>query len=156
MVHLLKEKSEIVAHHQNFITFIHSLKSVDENLLRKPIGEGKWSIIEVVGHFYPWDEFVLQQRIPYLFSGKHLPKAPNIDELNDQSSLQARTEAVENTVEKCIDVRQDLLSQIKQIPENDWLISIQIGQSALTFYEYLKSLTEHDLHHINQIKKVLE
>lgn len=153
---MLNEKSEIVAHNQNFITFIHSLKSVDENLLRKPIGEGKWTIIEVVGHFFPWDEFVLQQRIPYLFSGKHLSKAPDIDELNDQSSLQARTEDVENTLEKCIDVRQDLLSQIKQIPENDWLIPIQIGQSILTFYEYLKGLTEHDLHHINRIKKVLE
>ena len=149
---MLKEKSEILAHHQNFITFIHSLKSIDENLLRKPIGEGKWSIIEIVGHFYPWDEFVLMQRMPYLFTGEHLPKAPSIDGLNDQSSLHARTEAVENTLEKCIYIRKDLLSQLKQIPEDDWLIPIQINQSTLTFYEYLKGLMEHDLHHINQIK----
>lgn len=149
---MLKGKSEIVAHHQNFITFIHSLKSIDENLLRKPIEEGKWSIIEIVGHFYPWDKFVLQQRIPYLFLEEYLPKAPSIDELNDQSSLYARTEAVENTLEKCIHVRQELLSQLKQIPEDDWLIPIQINQSTLTFYEYLKGLMEHDLHHINQIE----
>nr|WP_303047337.1 DinB family protein [Solibacillus isronensis] len=109
----------------------------------------------MVGHFYPWDEFVLQQRIPYLFSGKHLPKAPGIDELNDQSSLQARTEDVENTLEKCIDVRQELLSQIKLIPENDWLNPIQIGQSTLTFYEYLKDLKEHDIHHLNQMKSTI-
>lgn len=155
MVHLLKEKSEIVAHHQNFITFIHSLKSIDENLLRKPIGEGKWSIIEIVGHFYPWDEFVLQQRIPYLFSDEHLPKAPGIDELNNQSSLQSRIEDVENTLEKCIHIRQELLSQIKQIPEDDWLVPIQINQTTLTFYEYLKGLMEHDIHHINQMKSTI-
>ncbi|WP_339171457.1 DinB family protein [Solibacillus sp. FSL R5-0691] len=152
---MLKEKSEIVVHHQNVITFIHSLKSVDENRLRKPIGEGKWSIIEIVGHFYPWDEFVLQQRIPYIFSGEHLPEAPGIAELNDQSSLQARTEAVENTLEKCIHVRQDLLSLLKQIPEDDWLIPIQINQSTLTFYEYLKGLMEHDIHHLNQMKSTI-
>lgn len=152
---MLKEKSEIVAHHQNFITFIHSLKSIDENLLRKPIGEGKWSIIEIVGHFYPWDEFVLQQRIPYLFSGEHLPKAPSINELNSQSSLLARTEAVEYTLEKCIHIRQELLSQLMQIPEDDWLIPIQINQSTLTFYEYLKGLMQHDQHHINQIKSTI-
>ena len=149
---MLKEKSEIVAHYQNFITFIHSLKFIDENLLRKPIGEGKWSIIEIVGHFYPWDEFVLQQRIPFLFTGEHLPKAPNVDELNDQSSLHARTVAVENTLERCVHVRQELLSQLKQVPEDDWLIPIQINQSTLTFYEYLKGLMEHDIHHLNQMK----
>ena len=149
---MLKEKAEIVAHHQNFITFIHSLKSINENILRKPIGEGKWSIIEIVGHFYPWDEFVLQQRIPFLFTGEHLPKAPNVDELNDQSSLHARTVAVENTLERCVHVRQELLSQLKQVPEDDWLIPIQINQSTLTFYEYLKGLMEHDIHHLNQMK----
>ncbi|MER2030126.1 MAG: DinB family protein [Solibacillus sp.] len=152
---MLKEKAEIVAHHQNFITFIHSLKSINEDILRKPIGEGKWSIIEIVGHFYPWDEFVLQQRIPYLFTGEDLPKAPNIDKLNDQSSLHARKEPFENTLERCIHVRQELLSQLKQLPEDDWLIPIQINQSTLTFYEYLKGLMEHDLHHINQIKSTI-
>lgn len=155
VVHLLNEKTEIVAHHQNFITFIHSLKSIDENLLRKPIGEGKWSIIEIVGHFYPWDEFVIHQRIPYLFTGGQLPKGPGIDELNGKSSLHASTEAVENTLEKCIRIRKELLSQLRQIPEEDWLIPIQINQSTLTFYEYLKDLMEHDLHHINQMKSTI-
>lgn len=152
VVQLLKEKSEILAHHQNFITFIHSLKSFDENLLRKPIEDGKWSVIEIVGHFCPWDEFVLQHRIPYLLKGKRLPKGPSVDDLNTHSSLLARTEAVENTLQKCIQIREELLSQIKQIPEDDWLIQIQINQSNLTFYEYLKGLKEHDIHHINQIK----
>lgn len=149
---MLKEKSEILAHHQNLITFIHSLKSVDETLLRKPIGEGKWSIIEIVGHYYRWDEFVLQQRMPYLFTGEPLPKAPSVDELNNQSSLAARKESVENTLKKCIDIRQEFLNQLKQISEENWLSPIQLGKSTLTFYEYLKGLMEHDLHHINQMK----
>ncbi|MER2171572.1 MAG: DinB family protein [Psychrobacillus psychrodurans] len=152
---MLKEKTEILAHHQNFITFIYSLKSIDENLLRKPIGEGKWSVIEIVGHFYPWDEFVLHQRIPYLFTCGQLPKAPSIDELNGKSSLDARTEAFENILEKCIHIRQELLSQLKQIPEEDWLIPIQINQSTLTFYEYLKGLMAHDIHHLNQMKSTI-
>ena len=152
---MLSGKSEIVAHHQNFIIFMQRLKTLDEQLLRKPIAEGKWSVIEIVGHFYPWDEFVLQQRIPYLFTDEHLPKAPSINELNSQSSLLARTEAVEYTLEKCIHIRQELLSQLMQIPEDDWLIPIQINQSTLTFYEYLKGLMQHDQHHINQIKSTI-
>ena len=128
---------------------------MDETLLRKPIAEGKWSIIEIVGHFYPWDEFVLQQRIPFLFTGESLPKAPSADELNSRSSFIARRESIENTLNKCIAVRQDFINQLLQVSEEKWLSPIQIGQSILTFYEYLKGLMEHDLHHINQIKSTI-
>ena len=156
VVHLLKEKSEIVAHHQNFIFFIERLKSADEHLLRKPIGEGKWSVIEIVGHFYPWDEFILQHRIPYLISGKCLPKGPSVDELNARSSKFARTETVENTLRNCILIREKLLSQLNQIPEQDWLIQFRINETSLTLYEYLKGLMEHDIHHLNQIKSTIK
>lgn len=153
---MLKEKSEILAHHQNFITIIHSLRSFEENLLRKPIEDGKWSVIEIVGHFYPWDEFVLQHRIPYLLTGERLPKGPSIDELNGQSSLLARTEAVENTLVKCLLIREELLSQLKPIPDCNWLSEIQINETNITLYEYLKGLMEHDIHHINQMKSIIK
>lgn len=156
VVHLLKEKSEILAHHQNFITFIHSLKSFDENLLRKPIEDGKWSVIEIVGHFCPWDEFVLQHRIPYLLKGKRLPKGPSVDDLNTHSSLLARNEAVENTLEKCIGIREDLLSQLDQISDLNWMSELQINDANIAFYEYLKGLMKHDLHHIDQIKSTIK
>lgn len=152
---MLKEKLEIVAHHQNFIIFMQRLKTLDEQFLRKPIGEGKWSVIEIVGHFHPWDEVVLQHRIPYLGTGESLPKVPIVDDLNARSSILARTEAVENTLGKCIHIREKLLSQLNQIPEDDWLFEIKINETNLTLYEYLKGLMEHDIHHINQIKSTI-
>ncbi|MBD8038829.1 DinB family protein [Solibacillus sp. A46] len=152
---MLREKSEIIGHHQNFLLFLQRMKTLDERLLRKPIGERKWSIIEIVGHFYLWDEFVLLQRLPYLLTGVSLPIAPSSDDLNMQSSLLARTEAVEKTFEKCIRIRKDLLHQLSQIPDEYWLIKLQINQSHLTLYEYLKGLMEHDNHHINQVKSSL-
>lgn len=151
-----KEKLEILEHHQNFIIFMHRLKSLDEVILRKPIGEGKWSVIEIIGHFYPWDKFILQHRIPYLFTYNSLPKSPSVDDLNEQSSLLSRTETIEETFEKCIKIRKELLMQLSQIPESDWLLQLQINQSNLSLYEYLKGLMEHDVHHVNQIKSYLK
>ncbi len=156
MVHLLNEKSKILEHHQSFIIFIKNLSNLGEQLLRKPIDEGKWSVIEIIGHFYAWDEFVLQYRIPYLFKSEHLPKGPNTKDLNTQSALLARTEEIEITLKKCILIRNELFSQISQISDDNWLIELQINQSKLTLYEYLKGLIEHDLHHIKQIKYALE
>lgn len=135
---------------------MQSLNNLDENLLRKPIDEGKWTTIEIIGHFYPWDEFVLQHRIPYLFKSEYLPKGPNANDLNTQSALLARTEDTKITFEKCIRIRNELFSQLSQIPDDNWLIELQINQSNLTLYEYLKGLMEHDVHHIKQIKYALK
>lgn len=133
-----------------------NLNNLDEQLLRKPIGEGKWSVIEIIGHFYTWDEFVLQYRIPYLFKNGDLPKGPNTKDLNTQSALLARTEDIEITLKKCIRNRSELFSQLSQIPDDNGLIELQINQSKLTLYEYLKGLMEHDVHHIKQIKSALK
>ena len=133
-----------------------NLSNLDEQMLRKPIDEGKWTVIEIIAHFYPWDEFVLEHRIPYLFKNEHLPKGPNTKDLNTQSALLARTEDIENTLKKCIRIRKELFSQLSQISDDNWLIELQINQSNLTFYEYLKGLMEHDVHHIKQIKSALK
>ena len=153
---MLEEKSIIVKHYQNFIIFMDSLNILDEHLLRTSISEGKWSVIEIIGHFYAWDEFVLQHRIPYLFKSEHLPKGPNTKDLNTQSALLARTEDIEITLKKCIRIRRELLNQLSRIPDDNWLIPLQINQSNLTLYEYLKGLMDHDLHHMKQIKTALK
>lgn len=153
---MLKEKIKILKHHQNFINLMKDLNNLDEQLLRKPIAEGKWSIIEIIAHFYPWDEFILQHRIPYLFMNKHLPKSPNTKDLNTKSASLARTEDIEIIFKKCIHIRNRLLNQIKQIPDDNWLIEFHINQSSLTLYKYLNGLMKHNLHHIKQIKSTLK
>lgn len=152
---MLNEKSKILEHQQNFIIFMKNLSNIDEQLLRKPIEEGKWSSIEIIGHFNAWDEFILQYRIPHLFKSEHLPKGPNIKDFNSRFALLARTENIEITLKKCIHIRNELLNQISQIPDDRWLIELQINQSKLTLYEYLKGLMKHDVHHLKQIKYAL-
>ena len=131
------------------------LEYLDEYVLRQPISEGKWSIIEIIAHFYPWDEFVLQNRLPYFFVESTLPPVPNADDLNKQSSLLARHEDVRNTLEKCIRLRKKLMEALNAIPDENWLVEFRTKRSRLTIYTYFKGLMEHDIHHINQIKSAI-
>lgn len=62
-----KEKHEIITHQTDFINFVQQLKNYNDQELRKPIEEDKWSVIEIIAHFFPWDEFIMQQRLPYFF-----------------------------------------------------------------------------------------
>ena len=152
---ILNEKLEILNHQKNFINFVESLQYLDEYVLRQPISEGKWSIIEIIGHFYFWDEFVLQKRLPFVLTGNPLPPSPNAKVLNKHSSLLARHENVHRTIEKCIRIRTTLMEALNAIPDENWLVEFNINQTRLTLYEYLKGLMEHDIHHINQIKSAI-
>jgi hypothetical protein len=155
VITILTEKLEILNHQKNFINFVESLQYLDEYVLRQPIREGKWSIIEIIGHFYFWDEFVLQKRLPFILTGNPLPPSPNANVLNKQSSLLARHEHVHRTIEKCILIRTTLIEALNAIPDENWLVEFNINQTRLTLYEYLKGLMEHDIHHIHQIKSAI-
>ena len=71
-------------------------------------------------------------------------------------ALLARTEAIEITLEKCLLIRNELFRQLSQIPDENYVTEVNIGQSKLTLYEYLKGLIEHDVHHIKQIEYALK
>lgn len=152
---LSNKKLEILNHQRSFINFIESLNSLNESQLREPIDAGKWSVIEIIGHFYPWDEFILQKRIPYFLTGGTLPPGPEADDLNKQSALLARQESVQNTISKCIRIRTELVEKLESLPPKNWLVEFKINHSQLTIYQYFKGLVEHDIHHLNQIKQAL-
>lgn len=90
IIQSLKEKTEILEHQCNLLNFLQSLNNLNEHTLRTPLRNGKWSVIEIIGHFYPWDEFVLQLRLPYLLTSSSLPPSPNADKLNYHSSQLAK------------------------------------------------------------------
>lgn len=155
-IQLLKEKSEIVAHQHHFIRFIEGLENFNEHVLLTPIRDGKWSTIEIIGHFYAWDEFVLQNRMPYLLTNSSLPLSPNADDLNLYSAHLARNEPIQHTFDKCIRIRKELIETLSELPEENWLAELTINHSSLSLYSYFKGLMEHDIHHMRQIHTFLK
>ncbi|WP_052044338.1 DinB family protein [Alkalihalobacillus alcalophilus] len=87
-----KIKKEILKHYNDSISFVESLNELTDNQWRLCIQDGKWSVAEIIGHFIPWDDFVLKRRIPYFFSDEDFPKGPNVNQMNDKSSFKARNQ----------------------------------------------------------------
>ncbi|MFA1822935.1 DinB family protein [Virgibacillus oceani] len=84
-----------------------SLNNLSENQWRSKIGKGKWTVAEVIGHLTPWDEFVLHNRIPYLFTDDMLPKGPAAGNVNVKSASGAREQEKKVTIDDFILVRSD-------------------------------------------------
>lgn len=153
--HLTLNKDTVIKHYEHTLEWVQSLTEVTEEEWRSAIADGKWSIAEIIAHFVPWDEFILDDRLKEFWNNKALPQAPDVHEMNRQSAERARKEERSETIGRFIAVRTKLLQEMKKIEASRWNTSFLIGQTELTLSSYFQSLIKHDLHHMEQIKKVL-
>ncbi|MED3803419.1 DinB family protein [Lysinibacillus xylanilyticus] len=145
------DKHQIISHYEKSIVFVESLANITEEQWRTPLEPGKWMVAEVIGHLTPWDEFVVNQRLPFLFTEEGLPKGPDVEEMNANAAMNSRTQSKEETVADFINQRQRLIDALYQIVDEQWRQPFTIGASELTLYGYFASLVDHDLHHFSQI-----
>jgi uncharacterized damage-inducible protein DinB len=148
-------KQELLNHHKNVINIIDSLNQLTDDEWTSPIELGKWSIAEIVSHFIPWDEFIIESRLPFFRSNQSLPPAPNVEDLNKASSKKAKITSKEDTIKYFIETRSQLKNQIESLTENECGIEIVMGTKKITIIDYLSGMVEHDQHHIKQIKNYM-
>lgn len=150
-----KNKEEILFHFENSIDFVRKLEEISEENWRTPIAIDKWSIAEIIGHLTPWDEFLLNKRIPYLLNNIPIQKGPNVEELNQDSAAISSKRSKKEIITFFINTRRSLIITINNIDEELWNKELNIGESSLSLYDYLKTFVEHDLHHFEQISKLI-
>ncbi|MCM3388754.1 DinB family protein [Ureibacillus chungkukjangi] len=151
-----QNKEEILMHYENSVEWVRNLDNLSEEQWRTPIAEGKWTIAEVIGHLPAWDQFILDSRLPYLFKNRALPEGPEVDELNQQCSLESQSKTKEEIISKFIKVRRSLIIAVNNIEDDLWETKVNIGSTALILTDYLKGSIEHDHHHFKQIENILE
>lgn len=150
------DKHQIISHYERSIVFVESLAGITEEQWRTPIEPGKWTVAEVIGHLTPWDEFVFNQRLPFLFIEGSLPKGPDVGEMNASAARNSRARSKDETIANFIHKRHQLIDALYEIVDEQWQQPFTIVASALTLYSYFTSLVDHDLHHFSQIQTVLK
>ncbi|MFE3575305.1 DinB family protein [Lysinibacillus sp. NPDC059133] len=150
------DKHQIISHYEKSIVLMESLVSITEEQWRTSIGPGKWTVAEIIGHLTPWDEFVVKQRLPFLFTEESLPKGPTVEEMNTSAARNSRAQSKGETIANFIHQRHQLMDALYQIVDQQWQQPFTIGASELTLHRYFTSLVDHDLHHFSQIQRVLK
>lgn len=152
---LYKNKRGILLHYEESIDWVNSLKNLTEEKWRLQIDEGKWTIAEIIGHLIPWDELVLNQRIPYLIKAESLPTSPNAETVNQQAAQASRSRSKDETIHSFIDTRKRLIKALYDLTDELWTRDLLIGRNNLSLIHYFAGLVKHDLHHFKQIQRVL-
>jgi len=142
---LFNHKEEILFHIQRSIEYVESLRNLSEEEWRQPIDDEKWSIAEMIAHFQPWDELMMEKRIPYFFTRGTLPKLSiSENEINNEAAFFGRTRPKEEVIERFIMTRKKLLETILEIEEADWEKNVLIAGKSMTIYEYFLTLAAYD------------
>lgn len=134
------------------IKFVDSLRTLTEDQWRRPIQKGRWSTSEIIGHFIPWDQFVLQKRIPYFFTNEELSGSPDAEEINQEAAAKSRYSEQGAIITEFVETRQQLLNTLRNIDDDLWIQEISIGTKKVTLYEYFYGLVQHDRHHFEHIR----
>ncbi|ATP42124.1 hypothetical protein CSE16_20090 [Solibacillus sp. R5-41] len=153
---MLLEKKSVIAHLEYSIDWVESLIELNENDWRKPVGLDKWSVAEVIGHFKPWDEFILNQRVPYLFQQAGLPKAPDTNILNNESAKISRENTKEFIIKEFVNARKRLVKNLTEVKDEFWEDEFMLGSFEFTLASYFNGLKEHDIKHFQQIAGVVD
>jgi uncharacterized damage-inducible protein DinB len=148
-------KQYILSHYEHSIQWVKELEQLPEKQWRTPIKEGKWTIAEVIGHLIPWDEFIVNDRVPYFFKDIEFPKGPDDQAVNDQAASESRIRTKEETIERFAATRQTLLTALQEMDDALWSKELIIGKSKLTLPTYFQGMVEHDNHHFEQIKEII-
>ncbi|MEO4055013.1 DinB family protein [Solibacillus sp. CAU 1738] len=143
-------KGKIVACYSESIQHANKYASFSKELLQQPIAQGKWSIVEIIGHLIAWDEFVINKRVPFLINGKSLPASPSVEKINKHAAQTALNKPPHEVLEEFTSIRSRLIEQIEAIREDCWVKEFKINDSLLTWTSYFLGLIQHDEHHFKQ------
>ncbi|WP_096186483.1 DinB family protein [Evansella halocellulosilytica] len=146
-------QNNTLSHFEGTIVRILELKDVTESELCEPIREEKWSIREIVGHMYSWDQYNLEQMVPNMSEGNALPPFPDHDEFNESAMSQLENVPVDEIIETFVRTRKKLIQYLMDL--GDVRFTIGKGKRQFSPESFIKIFLKHDQHHLKQIEEKL-
>jgi len=151
-------KQRLMDELRKFPAFVKSLESIGDETWFEPLGEGKWSIHDIVAHIMKWDEYFNQVTFPSLTPSERpeLNEHPDYLGYNEQSVRYGRTRTRAQIVEETLRNRQLLMENLDRL-EEDKFLAVYPGARQFTLESYLRAFfSSHDRHHMKQIQDFLE
>ncbi|HBF58882.1 MAG TPA: hypothetical protein DDW40_06275 [Exiguobacterium sp.] len=148
-------KESLLSHYAMTMTYVKDLEQISEEAWRTSYAEGKWTVAEIIGHLSPWDRFMVAERIPYLLAGEPFRVAPDSQAVNDEAAKMSREQQRILTIDEFLVSRDLLRRAVELIPEERLQDKVVIKDKELTIGQFLGAMTQHDLHHMEQINQVI-
>ncbi|WP_077604779.1 DinB family protein [Oceanobacillus sojae] len=146
--------SKVFTEYSKTIDEVSKLKEADEQILVTPIKEEAWSIREIIGHMYYWDDYNLHNMISQMTNGANLPAFPDHDAQNEKAVQSLEGQSVYQIIDLFIKRREEFLDTVRKVDKQD-RFTIGSGKRAFSTESFVKIFVKHDAHHLKQIENFL-
>ncbi|MEI2666369.1 DinB family protein [Rossellomorea sp. LJF3] len=147
---------QIIDHYESFKMWLEELKLLSEAEWFKPMEEDKWSIAANIAHIIKWDQYSLQEILPYIGEGAELPPFPDFQKFNGEAEDYAhRVVNQGDLIEEGIRTRDLMITYVKNVPDDDFGQSFKVGDQSFTLEEFFEDFIGHDKHHQEQIEEMV-
>jgi len=145
---------ELLARYEEWNDFLIRIRDEDWNV---PLGEGKWSIHDVVSHILFWDRYFRETAVERIAKGLDPTwNELDFDRFNREAAEKGRRLSKEELIEQTRKCRKAILDTIRSMDEvrRSGTYTDADGE-AFDLEAYLKEFVDHDRHHMRQIEEVL-
>lgn len=141
--------------HQNAIFIKQVTENMDKKLLDKVL-DGKWSIKENIGHLIDLEE-LHEKRLDEFVADKKLLTPADMSNLKTKKAKHNNKSITELT-DKFIESRKQFLHKVKEAPQETLTRKAFHGRlnKDMRLLDMLSFMNEHDLHHIQSIKNIIQ
>lgn len=146
--------SKVFTEYGKTINEVSKLKEADEQSLVTPIKKNTWSIREIIGHMYYWDDYNLHNMVSQMYHGANLPAFPGHDAQNEEAIQSLEGQSVYQIIDLFIERREELLDAVRKVDKQD-RFTIGNGKRAFSAESFVKIFVKHDAHHLKQIDNFL-
>lgn len=148
------KKKEVLDEFSSFVPWVESLKQSADDVWRKPIAEGKWSLREILTHIMHWDKNSLEVMVPRMDEGAVLLFV-DIEEHNREAEVVAQSyDCLENLIDDVVETRKQLLELLEERYEDD--LKLTIDNEEYTYKRFVDIFIHHDAHHRQQVEAFLK
>jgi uncharacterized damage-inducible protein DinB len=153
----METKNKNIKKYQRYISFVESLRNLDEELWTTPIAENKWSVRDIIGHIMFWDKYTQEEAIMKIKTNQPVTVDDvNIDEFNQKAVEYVKTTDKDEIINHTVQYRQEIIETLKILSEETFFNNyIDSSGNNFSINNFLEEFITHDDHHKRQIEKFL-
>ena len=149
----MEDSAELIAQLKGYIRFLEELRETDSDVWSAPIGEGKWSIHDIVSHIMMWDKNFLEKNLSRMEAGESVPLKEDSDfqTFNDRAIVLGRKLNKIQLIDKAVRLRTELTTHLSRLPSEAFSTNFQSGNNMTLATFLYQMFVSHDKHHTDQI-----
>jgi len=149
----MSNREQLTQEFGQWIEEVKKLETRGEKFWDQPLGEGKWTVREMVSHMVEWDRYSYENGVQKVLLGEETTfKRQDDDLFNAKAAERGKERSAAELTADAIEIRQQLIEAYWKLSDEDFAKTYtQANGEKFQATEQISGFTWHDRHHMAQV-----